>query len=299
MYYKHSGRFGIDGLLIAAATGVSAALVLAYAYGRGIISINEVHFAFLATAAFGGLMGAATGYGLIWGKVRNNVAGHALTATISTLALYVSWAVWVKFTMGDEADAEWMNLAQHPSALWKLVCLINEHGTWTLDHEGSATTGLELWGIWAVEAACVIGIAIGTSMAVLNRHPYCESCGTWGVRGAKMALGAPPDVGQLKLQLQANNWTALENLGPSRKDGDHLIVALDSCERCRRFHTMSATHVMIGQRKFGGPVMQKKQIVEHLVVGPSHVDTIRKLADKMAQALDIGARAKAMAAAKK
>jgi hypothetical protein len=45
--------------------------------------------------------------------------------------------------------------------------------------------------------------------------------------------------------------------------------------------------------------MQKKQIVEHLVVGPSHVDTIRKLADKMAQALDIGARAKAMAAGKK
>jgi hypothetical protein len=136
-------------------------------------------------------------------------------------------------------------------------------------------------------------------MAILNKHPFCESCGTWGVRGAKMALGAPQDVAQLKMQLEANNWSALENLGPSRKTGDHLIVALDSCERCRRFHTMSVTHVMIGQRKFGGPVMQKKQIVDHLVIGPTQVDTIRKLADKMKEALDIGARAKVMAAGKK
>jgi hypothetical protein len=145
MYYKHSGRFGIDGLLMASATGISASFVLAYAYGRGIISITEVHFAFFATIAFGGLMGAATGYGLIWGKVRNNVAGHALTATISTLGWYLSWAVWVKFTLGEDIDAGWMNLAQHPSALWKLVCLINEHGTWSSSSSGSATNGLELW----------------------------------------------------------------------------------------------------------------------------------------------------------
>ncbi len=299
MYYKHSGRFGIDGLLMAAATGISASLILAYIYGRGIIYINEVNFAFIATAAFGGLVGAATGYGLIWGKVRNNTAGHALTATISTVALYVSWAVWVRFTLGDQADMEWINLAQRPGTLWELVCLINQHGTWTLGHEASATTGLELWGIWALEAACVIGVALGASVAVLNLHPFCESCEIWGKRGAKMVLNAPQGVDQLKLQLQANNWSALENLGPSRKNGDHLVVVLDGCDRCRQFHTMSVTHVMVGQRKFGGPVMQKKQIIEHMVIGPTQVDTIRKLADKTTQALDVTARAKAAAAGKK
>ena len=75
MYYQHSGRLSIGGLLIAVVTGVLASLLLAYAYARGIILIGEAHFAAFATIAFGALVGVVAGYGLVWGKVRNRLAG--------------------------------------------------------------------------------------------------------------------------------------------------------------------------------------------------------------------------------
>ena len=45
MYYKHSGRFSLGGLLVAAAVGCAGSLVLAYVYAWGIILIPEVHLA--------------------------------------------------------------------------------------------------------------------------------------------------------------------------------------------------------------------------------------------------------------
>ena len=47
--------------------------------------------------AFGALIGVSTGYGQIWGKIRNQPVGVALTAVISAAALYVCWAMWVPF----------------------------------------------------------------------------------------------------------------------------------------------------------------------------------------------------------
>jgi hypothetical protein len=284
MYYKNSGRFSFGGLLIAVATGLAASLILAYAYGRGIISINEVHFAFFATTAFGALIGVATGYGLIWGKVRNDQVGMVTAGAVSAVALYLSWAVWVAFTLqNSNIDADWTVLAQRPGKLWNVICLINQHGTWGLS-SGSTTNGWELWVVWLLEAALVIGVAVFSGLGVLSHRPFCESCEVWAKRGAKMVLAAPQNLSQLKLQLEANDFRSIESLGPGNKAATHLVAVLDSCERCRQFHTMSLTLVTIGRTKLGKPTVQTKMVMQQLLLGPGHAETLRQISMKVVEA---------------
>jgi len=302
MYYKHSGRFSLGGLLIAAAVGCAGSLILAYVYAWGLPLIPEVHLAGLATVAFGGLAGVSIGYGQIWGKVRNSAVGIALATAISTLALYVSWAAWVPFVLDSqhvEHHISWIKLAQHPAALWNLICIINQDGTWSTSSSGSPTNGLELWGIWAVEAVSVIGMAIFAEIGVLNHRPFCESCERWCTRGAKMLLAPPANVTQLKLQLEANDFKALENLGTGNKATSHLIVVLDNCEQCRQFYSMSLTHVLIGRTKLGKPTVSNKTIVQHLLIDAGKAETLRQLSEKVVQAAKIAAPQSSTAAAGK
>ncbi len=254
-------------------------------YAWGIILIPEVHLAFFATLAFAALIGVSAGYGLVWGKVRNETVGLALTGAIATLAIYVSWAMWVPFVLDSQhvRHISWVKLAQRPAALWNLVCMINQYGTWSTSSSGSATNGWELWGIWFLEAVTVIGMGMFAGFAVLNHRPFCEACERWCSRGAKLVLAAPPDVAQLKLQLEANDLRALENLGLGNKAVDHLIVVLDSCEQCRQFHTMSLTHVTVRRSKMGKPTISNKMIVQHLQLGAGQAETLRQLSEKVVQ----------------
>jgi len=284
MYYKHSGRFSLGGLVVAAVVGSAGALILAYIYARGIILIPEVKLAAISTLAFGGLVGVAVGYGLIWGKVRNVPVALAVSGAISTAALYVSWAMWVTTTLESQhvKNVSWTRLAQHPGVLWDLICMINRYGTWGIS-SGSATNGWALWLIWGLEAVFVIGMALFAGYAVLNHRPFCETCERWCTRGAKMVLAAPADVAQLKLQLEANDLRPLESLGPGNKTADHLIAALDSCEQCRQFHSMTLTHVTIRRSKTGKTTVSNTTIVQHLLIGPGQAETLRQLSTKVAQ----------------
>src|ERR1700675_4886207 len=90
MYYKHSGRFTLGGLMLGLLAGGVSAPLLAYVYARGIILIPDEHMAVLATVAFGALMGVAVGCGLVWGKVRNQLVACAAAGVLSMLALYLS-----------------------------------------------------------------------------------------------------------------------------------------------------------------------------------------------------------------
>jgi hypothetical protein len=283
MYYKHSGQFSLVGLAIGTVTGVAAAVPLGYAYGLGLIQISDERMAFLATLSFGALIGAATGYGLIWGKVRNQPVALATNGITSALALYLSWAVWIAAILKNQQadDISWRELASRPADVWHLMGVINQYGTWS-NNNGPAVHGLELWGIWLLEAAAVIGAALATGFYVTNRHPFCEACGRWGGRGARFILSAPQDLTQLKLQIEANDFRSMEALGAGNKGGEHLVVVLDTCEGCRSFHTMSITHSAVQRNRFGSASFRHKEIVKHLLVNPAQAETLRQISQKMA-----------------
>jgi len=285
MYYKHSGRFSIGGLLFGLLTGCAGSLVLAYAYGRGSILIPESHLAAFATVAFGALIGLCTGYGLIWGKVRSQAANFAIQAVASTFGIYLSWAVWVVdiFKKGRAFNHTWTEYASHPAALWRAICFINQYGTWSLE-KGDPTRGTELWLLWLAEAATVIGLAMLVGHEVLRNHAFCERCESWCRRGTKLVLSPPPNPAQLKTQLEAKDWRSLENLTAGNKTAEHLEVVLDSCEQCHQLHTMSLMHTSIVRNKLRQPRIRRNVIVRHLLVDPTQAESLRQISMKVSQA---------------
>ena len=290
MYYKHSGRFTLGGLLLGLLAGGASAPLLAYAYAHGLILIPDTHLAALATIAFGALVGLAVGGGLVWGKVRNQPVTWAAAGVLSTVALYLSWAMWVPTVLESEhlEGVHWLALAQHPRALWHMISVINQYGTWSTDN-GPATKGMELWVIWAAEAVGVIGSAVLVAYELMNYRPFCETCENWCSGSATLLLAVPQNVPQLKRQLEANDLRPLEALGPGLKGGSHLKIKSNSCDRCRQFDTISVTHCVVTQNRWRQTRITNRKIIQHLAVKAGQVETLRHLSEKIAQAQKISA----------
>lgn len=283
MYYQHSGRFTFGGVLVGLAVGAAGAFVSAYAYSFGLIHIPEAHLAAFATVAFGALAGAGAGFGLIWGHVRSKTAALLVGAISSILALYLSWAMWIEAVLERDGDKgiSWTKLAQHPRGIWFMMKLINRFGTWTFDNSKTPTTGWELWIVWAIEAALVVGIGIAVTIFVQRRHAYCETCGHWCRRSAQLFLAPSSDINQLKMQIEAKNVQALEALGLGSKTGDHVHVALESCNTCGQFHTLSVGQVTVRKKKFGQPQVESRKLVRQMIVGAGEAQAIRQLSEKL------------------
>lgn len=283
MYYKHSGRFSLGGLAAGLVVGGASALVLAYAYGAGLSRVPEAHLAVFATIAFGGLLGVATGFGLVWGHVRNKNLTAALTIVLTTLALYMSWAVWIQTAFQrEDRRISWSKLAEHPRAIWSLMKFINHYGTWAFDN-GNPTTGWALWAIWILEAALIVGVGTVAALGIVNRRPYCEACGQWCRRAVRLLLAPVPDLQQVRFQLENKDLRPLEALGSGLKTSDHFLVDLQSCKHCGQFHTLSGTQVSIQRKKFGQPTVSSNTIVRQLIVGPGEAQAIHHLAETLAQ----------------
>jgi hypothetical protein len=265
--------------------GCAGALALAFAYGRGSILIEDERFAFLATAAFGGLMGVCTGYGLVWGKVRNQTANLIVQAVVSISGLYVSWAVWVVdiFRKYNVAISDWMEVAAHPASLWRAVCYINQYGTWHLGKD-EAMKGSALGAVWVVEAATVVGLAMSIGYEILRHHAFCERCESWCRRRAKIILSAPQNATLLKRQLEGNDWHSLESLTAGNKSASHLEVVLDSCEQCRQLNTMSLTYTSVTRDRLRRMRMANTKIVHHLLIDPAQAENLKQISTRVSQA---------------
>jgi hypothetical protein len=285
MYYQHSGRFTARGVSLGLVVGAGGGAVVAYAYGAGLMLIPELHLAVFATMAFGALVGAATGFGLVLGRVRNKKVALAAAGLTSLVALYLNWAVWIPAVLMRTSDRKisWMKLAQHPSAVWYLMKWINGFGTWTLHNGKTPTNGWQLWIVWGLEAATVIALGMVVAAALVQRRPFCETCGHWCRRTARFFLAPIQDVRPLQLRLEAKDLASLEALGAGPKHGNHIIVILESCETCGQFHTLNVVQVLT-RRNLGHSQVTTQKIVQHLLIGPAEAETIRQLSEKLALA---------------
>jgi len=285
MYYRHSGRFSLGGVLHGLIIGCASALAVGYAYGRGLTYIPEAHIAVLSTIAFGGLVGAATGFGLKRGDVRNKRVTLVVTALSSLLALYMSWAVWIDFVFRRTGNHRfhWSAVAQRPAALLYLMVWLNHYGTWAFDNSMTATKGWVLSVVWIGEALIVIGCAVVAAVAVGLQKPFCEACSRWCRRAVRLVLNAAPDSEELKHRIENKDLSSLEGLGLAPKASDHLIVTLHSCNHCCEFHTLSLTQVLVHRKKFGQAPIRMSTIVQHLVVDPGQAQALHRLREKLTQ----------------
>ena len=282
--YKLSGRLTVIGVVASIVAGLAAGLPLAFIYAWGIIRIPEVKLASITTLAYGAALGGAMAFGARWGKVRNAKVGAALAIACAAASLYCSWAFWVKDVFHTFAHQELSasGLMQNPHALWKLIKYVNQYGTWGMS-SGSATKGTELWVIWGLEAAVVLGTSALAAVTVLRLQPFCENCQLWCTATEKLCLLPVSDVAQTKLLLQQHDLSFLQKLGGGDKKTTNLSAELHSCPNCHELNTLTLRQTFIQPRKFGSPAVKVVTLATQLLVSRLEADTFRQTAQGMKQ----------------
>lgn len=267
-YYRHSGKFGVDGLVFGLLAGMLLAIPAAFLYDYGIVEIDSAKLRILCPMGFGSLIGAVCGSAMYWTKVRSVVVAGIVGAAASFFALYLSWVAWVLHLL---YPTRWLfNLtlpALHPRGLWQLMVAINAKGTWSYEH-GQSTTGGSLWLIWVLEALFVVGFGALVAVSLIKRLPFCERCNAWANKRLSLYISPSLPPGQIKQEVESQDVSLLEKLPVGEKKKPHFRVDLHTCGVCHTLNTLSLVQNF---------PRNHKTLVEKLLVTADQASVFRNL----------------------
>lgn len=281
LYYKHSGKFSLGGVLRGLVIGGLVGLFAAPIYAYVILYNPIIIISALASAIFGGLVGFSTAAALGAGKVRNTVAAVAATFLMMLFAFYVSWAVWVyAWLRRAEQEISLLPLLLFPPVLLDIIQQINRVGAWTL--RGTTVQGVVLWGVWAGEALLLFGVAFWALRDNLLRVPFCEGCLDWCKGSEGVARLAAANPSELKQRLEAKDLGYLEKLGPVPTDASAwLRLDFLTCRAgCQMTNTLTVHTVTAKSQKGEKPKEETKTVVRNLLLTADEAQTIRRLGER-------------------
>lgn len=267
-YYRHSGKIEPQGLILGLLLGAAVSLPASFLYDYGIFTIPEAKLRGICTIAFGALIGAASGAGMCWGKLRNKLVAGTIALAASFFGLYVSWAIWIlhvikpSFWLFNPVPA-----MLHPRGLWHAMLVVNAMGTWSYEG-GKPEHGTFLWLVWACEALLVLGFSTLAAMALVQRRPFCEQCGQWCAERRKLYFAPSLPAGQFKTLLESQVTSGLEKLTVGDKKKAHYRIDLHSCGVCHSLNTLSLVQNFPRDRK---------TVVDKLLVTPEQASAIHHL----------------------
>jgi len=183
-------------------------------------------------AGLRGRPGAAPAYAMRWGKVRKHHGCFRGRLGNGVGSLYCSWAFWAKEYSQDlrAREADPFSLMQKPQALWELVKLINQYGTWGTTKD-SAYQGCRALGDLGIGSPGGAGRCRDDSDRHFGKQPFCESCKLWCSASEKLFCG---EARILSPQAISGDWRS--EFHPKTQCGaktTHLERASTSCPSLR------------------------------------------------------------------
>ncbi len=261
-------------LVLAAVLTIGAAIVVGAAYSLILDSISFINIITLAAApGFGWLVASTSVNVLRTLRVHHDVrAGMAITMLAATLGFYTSWVVHVAFLAGDSAMLE---IALHPSELWRVIVAINHAGSWKIS--GTTPKGTTLWILWLAEAGLIFRFAwtAKADLAVIAVHPYCPQCRNWVAHPtpiASFALGEEelPDVAT---HVHERDWDYFADFAPAPHEDRAYTFTVEQCP-CGMLETLDVEATWVSPE--GRNVC--RQLAKQLPIGHEDVARIRGLA---------------------
>lgn len=268
--YTHSGRVPPLGVVLGFSMVLLTAVPLSYLYDYGIIHVPYVKLRLIFTMSFGALAGAAAGWGMVLGKVRNNRIAGFVGIAASLAALYASWGTWLILVF-DKPLAWLPNLLARPVAIWRLAELVNAEGTWGMSG-GSATKGTGLWIIWALEAGTIILCGIGTAFLMIKSRAFCENCEHWSKKAGRLIIAPTMQREELMTRLNQGGLDFLANAAQATIKQARYTFTWYTCPSCSTLNTLN---VMLTQPK------NNKQMASHLLISAAEVDQLRNMQAKI------------------
>lgn len=271
LYYRHSGRIGVLGLVLMPTVSVATAALLGVLYGYGLYYIPSVYLSAVLCALFGGCVGIAVGWGGTAGKVRNAWVVAAYGFAAGVFAEYVGWVSWIHAVSGGYSSFD-------PLVLWQTAEKIAETGAWSVF--GWTPTGWALYGVWALEAVVIIGMSTLSAAGQGLLLPFCEKCHCWAKsHEAKLArLGECADPSDLRLQLEQGNTSALRDLGKAMIAASaYTELEVRTCPKCRQLNVLTVSAVTVTKDAKGQESRSARTLVDGLLLDATAVALVKGL----------------------
>lgn len=235
-YYKPSGRVAFSSIIYLSIFLILIIPLLSFSYAFSIWNVSFIYINFIITIIFGSLAGLIALMIITLGKIRNREIAILFTLILSTLAIYLHWAIWIHL-VADTINIDLPRILENkgliskfinnfsvaffPVELFKTIEVIIENGLWKIG--GEMINGTGYWIIVLIEAGIIYYLTFKISISKY-KDPFCEISNQW------MNTYELP-----KLQLIKNHHIVLDSI--EKKNFD-FISDLECCPEEKQSHSI-------------------------------------------------------------
>ena len=268
--YRHSGKFGVHGPLLALAAAVVVGFPAGFAYAYLIRWIPIVYINFFATVGYGVLFGFLTGWLMVFGRVRNTGVTTLTGFAAGAIALYFSWNGHIHATFARAPIFCW------PNEIMAGMRQLYDEGSWGM-HSGDTVKGIPLVIVWVAEAAMIVGGSTLMAFSMIADTPYCEESRCWLNKKKTINTLAPfTDPTQIA-SFKAGDLSPLIQAKPKLPGANTWTrLTLKHSPGCKIFYTVRVQNITLQMQKNGKTTEKTVNITKDLVVPPSMFELISR-----------------------
>lgn len=265
--YKHSGKFGVHGPLLAIVAAIIIGYPLGFVYVYLMKWIPFIYLHVFITAGYGCCFGFLVALLVKYGKVRNGTVAFFTGVVAGAIGWYLNWNAYI-YSHFDQAP-----LFASAADLGNAMKYYYEHGAWRVGRffgDKSAITGIPLATVWGVEALIIILLSAGLGWGGVSETPYCETHGCWLDEKKTFdkldAFSNPDYIAALK----SGNLAPLEQAQPRiPASGQFARLTLRHSSKCDDYCAFSVANVTVRLDKNGKQRESVHPIVTNLWVTKS------------------------------
>jgi hypothetical protein len=271
-FYKHSGKFGVHGPMLAVLAACALAFPLGIIYAYLIKYIPFIYLNFLITAGYGFVFGFVTSLLMKFACVRSPAVALLSGLAAGIIALYGNWNGHIHVVV---KDAPWFLF---PDQIGSVMKILYDKGSWSIGFSSSGTvSGIPLAIVWIVEALVIVGLSGIVSYGSIADLPFCEEHRCWLDEEKKMDK---LDVFALPAQIAAfaqGDIAPLEQAGPRvPASGRFARLTLRYSARCNDFCAFSIANVTVTPDKDGKMQESEQKLMTNLWVPKSMVEYLEQ-----------------------
>jgi len=271
--YRHSGKFGLAGPVLAVVAAGALGFPLGLAYSYLLRWIPFIYINLLATFGYGAAFGWVTSRVLKSNHVRSPTVAALTGLAVGLIALYLEWSGHLHVLFDD---APWFFL---PDEIWRSLPFLYEHGSWGL-RSGGNITGIPLAIVWLGEAGIIVGIAVVLPYTFVKDTPYCEKTKCWLDEEKKIntleTIADPAQVAALK----AGDLMPITAAKPKTEGASAFTrLLLKRSEKCPVFCTLRVQNVTVSIDRKGNLKEKVNDLTQDLIIPASMFELIGKFED--------------------